>query len=378
MVPAENRVSVSNEPRARRYQRWRLWLSIARSSLAAIYLAALVATGTSAAVRNWASTVTDHWWLAFALALIAMAVGYRILALPFSWLGGFWLPRRFGLLHQPLHLWLWDAVKAALIGGLLGLIGAEIAYALLRATPWWWLWGAGVFLAIAAALAWVTPTWLVPLFYRMVPLEVVALRERLIRLAERAGVPVLGVWVADQSRKSRTANAAVIGLRGTRRILLFDTLVTEFTPDEVEVVLAHELAHQVHGDVGRGLLVQGAVMLAAFWIADRCLRAATQWAGLSGPADIAGLPLFGLVLMGVGLLALPLVNGWSRRVERQADDFALHTASNPAAFIDAMERLAALNLAERDPHPAEEFLLYSHPSIGRRISHARQVLHLAG
>jgi STE24 endopeptidase len=186
------------------------------------------------------------------------------------------------------------------------------------------------------------------------------------------------VWVTDQSTKSRTANAAVVGLRDTRRILLFDTLIGQFTADEVEVVLAHELAHQVHGDVGRGLLLQGALTLVTFWIADQWLRAGAAWLGLAGPADIAGLPLFGLVLSGVGLLALPLANGWSRHVERQADDFALRTAANPPAFIGAMERLAALNLAEREPHPLKEFLLYSHPPVGSRIARARAFLHLPG
>jgi STE24 endopeptidase len=185
------------------------------------------------------------------------------------------------------------------------------------------------------------------------------------------GVPVLGVWVADQSRKSRTANAAVAGLGRTRRILLFDTLVREFTPDEVESVLAHELGHQVHGDILRGLLVQGALTLATFWVADRALGWGVRALGLTGPADVAGLPLLGLVLMVVGLAALPLGNGWSRHVERQADDFALRTTGNPEAFIAAMRRLADLNLAEPDPHYLKEIIFHSHPSIARRVARAR-------
>jgi STE24 endopeptidase len=214
----------------------------------------------------------------------------------------------------------------------------------------------------------------VPLFYRLTPLEDAALRDRLLRVTERAGIPVLGVWVADQSRKSRAANAAVVGLGRTRRIVVFDTLIRDFTPGEVEAVLAHELAHQVHGDVGRGLLVQGALTLVGFWVAGLCLRRGAAWLGLAGPADLAGLPLFGLILMAVGLAALPVANGWSRRVERAADDFALRIAGEPWAFISAMERLADLNLAERDPHFLKELLLYSHPSIDRRVARARAAL----
>jgi STE24 endopeptidase len=183
------------------------------------------------------------------------------------------------------------------------------------------------------------------------------------------------VFVVDQSRKSRTANAAVTGLGRTRRILLFDTLLDEFTPEEVEAVLAHELAHQLHGDIRRGLLVQGALTLVTFWIADLALRWGVGWLGLDGPADIAGLPLFGLILMLVSLAALPVANGWSRRVEWQADRFALRTIPDPRAFIRSMERLATLNLAEREPHRLEELFFYSHPAIERRIAHARQFPH---
>ena len=188
-------------------------------------------------------------------------------------------------------------------------------------------------------------------------------------------MPVTGVFVVDQSRKSRTANAAVTGLGRTRRILLFDTLLDQFTAEEIEAVLAHELAHQLHGDIRRGLLVQGALTLVTFWIADLALRWGVGWLGLAGPADIAGLPLLGLILVLVSLAALPVANGWSRRVEWQADRFALETIPDPRAFIGSMERLATLNLAERDPHRLEEFFLYSHPAIARRIAHARQFHH---
>jgi len=365
---------MQTEARARRYHRRQLWLGVGGLLFAAAYLIALMATGTAVALRDRLSALTPRWWVQLLLALVILGAGYRLLALPLHWLGGFWLPRRFGLLDQPFHRWLWDAAKATLIGAMLGLLGAEVVYGLMRATSWWWLWSAVLFLAGYALLALVAPIWLAPLFYRLVPLEDADLRDRLLGLAGKAGVPVLGVWIADQSRKSRTANAAVVGLAGTRRIVLFDTLITEFTPGEVEAVLAHELAHQVHHDVGRGLLVQGALTLATFWVADQLLTAGAARLCLTGSADLGGLPLLGLILMALGLVALPIGNGWSRRVESQADDFALRMAGDPEAFIGAMDRLGELNLAEREPHYVKEFLLYSHPSITRRISRARALL----
>jgi len=364
-----------DEARARAYHRRQLVLSLVGLIASAGYLVLLLETRTASALAAGLARAQLPWWLQLAVALLVLGGVYRLATMPLAFVAGFWLPRRFGLLHQPFARWLWDATKAALLGAVLGLLGVEIVYALLRTTAWWWLWGALIFFAGYTLLALVAPIWLVPLFYRVTPLADEPLRARLLALAARVGVTVTGAWVVDQSRKSRTANAAVTGLGRTRRILLFDTLLREFVPDEVEAVLAHELAHQLHGDVRRGLLVQGALTLASFWIADWGLRIGARWLGLAGPADIAGLPLLGLILLVVGLLAMPLANGWSRYVEREADRFALRTIPHPGAFIGAMERLAALNLAERDPHPLEEFLLYSHPSIGRRIELARQFLH---
>src|SRR5712691_9032295 len=272
-------------PDAARYHRLQLALAAAGLALSIAYLVALLLTGAAHALARAAATATDSAW-----------------------------------------------GQVALVAGALGLAAVEVVYALLRATPLWWLWAAAVFLAANVALAFVFPVWIVPLFYRLTPLADEELRERLLTLARRAGVPAVGVWIADQSRKSRTANAAVIGLGRTRRIVLFDTLAARFTPDEIESVLAHELGHHVHGDARRGLAVQGALTLASFWLADRLLRAGAPAFGLAGASDPAGMPWLALVLLALSLVALPLGNAFSRWVERQADDFALATTGNPGAL----------------------------------------------
>ena len=364
--------SAPEESRARAYHRRQLALSLTEIALSAIYLLVLVGARAAVSLTGWIGQWTSRWWLELAVALVILAAGHRLLTMPLTWVGRYWLPRRYGLLHQSLGRWLLDLMKAGLLGGALGLVAVEIVYGLMRVTSWWWLWSAAVFLIGYAVLALVAPIWLVPLFYRVTPLPNAPLKTRLLALADRVGVPVTGIGVVDQSRKSRTANAAVTGLGRTRRILLFDTLLNEFTPEEIEAVVAHELAHQLHGDIRRGLLVQGALTLVTLWVADRALREGARLLALEGPADPAGLPFFGLVLLTLSLVALPMANGWSRHVERTADRFALETIPDPGGFIQAMERLAGLNLAERDPHPIEEFFFYSHPSIGRRIAHARQ------
>ena len=356
---------------AARYHRLQLWLGIARLVLTALFFLVVLTSGAAHRLADAAAGVATSPALQVAMVAIALGAAQAALGFPLAWLGGFHWPRRFGLLHQPLHRWLLDRAKAAALGGLVALAGVEALYALLRVTPLWWLGMAALAFAFSIVVTAVLPVWVLPLFYRLTPLADESLRTQLLELAGQAGVPAVGVWVADQSRKSRTANAAVVGLGRTRRILLYDTLTASFRPEEIEAVLAHELGHHVHGDMRRGLLAQGALSLVMFWVADRALHAGIGFWGLSGPADPAGLAWLALITLVLGVVTAPLANGFSRLLERQADDFALALTRNPGGFIGAMERLASLNLAERRPHRLKELMLYSHPPLDRRIARAR-------
>jgi STE24 endopeptidase len=357
------------DARAARYHRIQLTLRVVGFGLGVGYLALVLAAGAGHGLAQRLGAWP--WWIQVAGVAAVLAVGHRLLLAPLTWVRGWRLPRRYGLLHQPIGAWLIDQGKAGVLGAVLGLAAITLIYGLLRALPsWWWLAASAAFLALYVAMAVVVPVWIVPLFYRMTPLADEALRARLLALAARTGVPAIGVWVVDQSRKSRAANAAVVGLGHTRRILLFDTIL-DFAPRELEAVLAHELGHHARHDVWRGLCVQIVVTLVGFAVADVVLARGATWLGLNGIADPAGVPWLALVLGAVGLLALPLTNAYSRTLERAADDFALRTTDDVEGFVDAMERLAVRNLAKRRPHWLVEFLLYSHPSIERRVARAR-------
>jgi len=359
------------DPESRRYHRLQLLLRLARIALGAAYLLALLLAAGGPHLAAFAARLTASPAAQVAIVAAALGIGHALLGAPLTWLSSWVLPRRYGLLHQSFAGWLADRAKSAALGAAIGIAGVEVVYALLRLTPLWWLATAALAFAFAIAVTAVVPIWILPLFFRLTPLADTTLTSRLLALADRAGVRAVGVWIADQSRKSRTANAAVVGLGRTRRILLYDTLATGFGPREIEAVLAHELGHHAHGDIRRGLAVHGALGVVTFWLADQALRAGVAHLGYASIADPAGLPWLALVLAVLGLASTPLVNAFSRHVERQADDFALSLTRDPSGFIGAMERLATLNLAERKPHPLKEALLYSHPALDRRIARAR-------
>jgi Zn-dependent protease with chaperone function len=358
---------------ARRYHRRQFGLALADLAVSALLLGWWSWSG--AAGRLAALLDARLGSPAAVVAAMALALGgsHALATFPLDLVARFVLPRRAGLLTQRFGSWLRDRAKALAIGGTLGLLAVEVVYTLLRRSPdWWWLWASGVLATGIVLLAAIVPTWLVPLFHRLTPLEDSALRERILALAARVGVEAAEVAVADLSSKGRAANAAVVGLGRTRRILVSDTLLAAFPVEEVEVVLAHELAHHARGHMAQGLALQSGLIVVALWAADRALGAGTVAIGLAGPADPAGLSFFALVVTALGLLATPLAAAWSRRLEREADRVALDVTGAPDAFVAAMERLGRLNLAERRPGRVRELLFATHPSIEARIAAGRE------
>lgn len=359
------------EARARRYQWARRYLRLAEFLLAWAWLAALLFLGWSAALRDFAWKRADNSPEAlFYYTLLVVLLG-KVLGLPLDYYSGYVLEHRYGLSNLGRRDWAKDEAKGFVLGAALALAATELVYWLLQTQPErWWIIAWAAFLLFVVALANVAPVLLFPLFYKFRPLENEELRQRLLRLCERAGTPVHEVFEWKLSEKSRKANAALAGLGNTRRILLADTLLANYSPEEVEAILAHELAHHVHHHIGKSLALQAVTSFAGFWLADWALRALTPRFGFRGLEDFANLPLLALVSGALSLLLLPLVNGVSRHFERQADEYALRALPSAAPFISSMEKLAEQNLSERRPHPVWEFLFHSHPSVEKRVRRA--------
>lgn len=300
-----------------------------------------------------------------------LVLASAILFLPLAWYSGFVLPHRYDLSVQSVRSWISDYVKGTLLGVVQAAIMAVPVYALLYYAPrWWWLWASLCGVLFGIVLANLAPVLIVPLFYKLQPLPDGDLRQRLVALAAAAGTRVRGVFVMDMSRRTRTANAALMGIGNTRRIVLGDTLWQRFSPAEIGAVLAHELGHHVHGDLWRSIALDAGLTLVSLWLADVVLRALVGLLGLAGIADVAGLPLLLLVTGALVVLVMPVTNGYSRAREAAADRFAVRATGDALAWMGALRKLADQNLSEVDPPRWVEWLLYSHPSIRHRLEAA--------
>jgi STE24 endopeptidase len=219
-------------------------------------------------------------------------------------------------------------------------------------------------------LAQLAPVVLFPIFYKFEPLEDEELRRRMVVLGERAGTRVRGVYRWKLSEKSNKANAALTGLGGTRRVILADTLLDNYTPDEIEAVLAHELGHHVHRHILKSIFVQAAVTFVGFWAANWTLHYAVDHHMFEELSDFANIPLLALVSAVLGFLLMPALNAYSRFNERQADRYAFESIASVDPFVSSMNKLAEQNLAERTPSKWVEWFFHSHPSISRRLAAA--------
>ena len=307
--------------------------------------------------------------------VLLMALLQGLLTLPLAWYRGYRLERQYELSDIAASAWLLDHAKASAIGIVLSLAAAEGIYLAMRLSAvWWWLLAAVAGWLLLTALTFIAPVFVLPVFHRSRPLAREGLQQRLIDLCARAGVPVLSVFELRLGERTRRANAALVGAGSTRRLLLSDTLLAEYTDDEIEVVMAHEIGHHVHRDVMNGLAAELVVIVGAFAAAGQALAASWQPLGLQSPADVAGLPIIVIAGGAVAIAATPLMNGWSRRSERRADRYAIELTSRPDAFIAAMRRMAAQNLAEEHPTFAARWLFDTHPPVEERIASARTVI----
>src|SRR5229473_2335524 len=375
--PRQVEIDADRQVKAREYARLRRQLSFISIGIAALGMLFIFWSELNIALRDWLQPLNwqpvSGWypWQVIVYFLLLM-LGYEIITAPLAYYGNFVLPHRYGLSTMTLQSWLADLVKGLVLNLVLEVLALELVYLLLATQPQtWWLWVALILLFFTVVMANLAPVLILPLFYKFSPLPEGEMTQRLLALAERAHTRVRGVFTMQLSSKTTAANAALMGLGNTRRIVLGDTMLDRYTQDEIEVVLAHELGHHVHRDIWKLIISRSVLMLGGLYVVNLVLHWAVETQHYyQGLADAATMPLVLLLLAAFGLIVMPLSNGYSRAIEYQADEYALQATQKIEPFKSAMTRLANQNLSDVEPSPLIEFLLHDHPSIGKRLKHA--------
>jgi STE24 endopeptidase len=363
--------SAADSPEARRYNRIHRWLGFADFAIGFAFLVVLLATGWT----NWLRDLAlrrgfQNYTLSVFIYLFFLLTISKLLGFGLDYYG-FRLERKFNLSNQKLRPWLWDEAKSFLIGLVLAGIVVELLYFMIRqSSQHWWIYTWILFMGLFIVMAQLAPVALFPIFYKFEPLENEDLRRRLVQLSERAGTRVRGIYRWRLSEKSKKANAALTGLGVTRRIILADTLLDNYAPEEIEAVLAHELGHHVHRHIFKSILVQAGVTFLGFWLANLVLHYSVDHHMFEELSDFANLPLIALTATVVSLLLMPALNAYSRYNERQADRYAFESIASVEPFISSMNKLAQQNLSERTPSKWVEVLFHSHPAISKRVAAA--------
>ena len=355
-----------DEPR--RYESVKQLIGVSKFVLDVAVLLFLLASGWSIRIRSFAQMLSGSNWLRVMIYMIIVGGLLKAIDLPFSYYSGYVLEHRFQLSRQSLTAWMKDQLKALAIAAPLTIAAVEIIYLLLRVdSKFWWIYASIVFIAFAIVMANLAPVLLLPLFFKFKPVENPDLQNRVDRLARRTGKRICGIFEWSLGEKTRKANAAVVGWGNTRRIIVSDTLLKNFSGEEIEVVIAHELCHHVKNHIWYGMAAQSFLTFAAFYAASRVLPPLARSFGFSGTEDVANFPLMALVMTILSLAALPAVNFFSRQLETAADLYALDVTGDALAFVSGMEKLAEINLVNKTPNKIVAFIFHSHPSVEDRV-----------
>lgn len=317
------------------------------------------------APQKWekiAAQWTTNLWLHSVAFTAGIALLYGLVELPFSYLRSFVVEKRYGLLTQDLRGWIGDHLKGSLLAVILGLI---VVSGLIGALHWtgraWWIASAIAATMFGVLLTRLAPQLILPLFFKLKAIGSQELQDRFRALGERMGTPVLGIFEIDMSRRTKAANAAVIGFGATRKAVVGDTLLKEFSHDEIEFVLAHELGHHHYNDLWLGVAIHSALTFISLGITNLVLHEAlTEF----NPTDLFWIALVANIC---DAILSPISKLFSRFAETRADKFASNATNNPQAGVNAFRKLGYQNIAVFKPPRWEEFFYYTHPSLARRI-----------
>jgi STE24 endopeptidase len=362
--------------KAIRYQRAKNIHFFVDEGYTIILLVLFLFLGISAYLRRQIEKFTrKRFWVVAFYTLLFLILAF-IFGFPSSYYG-FTLEQEFGLSNQNFPQWFGEQLVGLLVIAIIMILAVEGIYLALKKSPRrWWIYVSVVFIMFTVVLINLSPVLIMPLFNKFTPLPEGELRDKLIKLSQKANAPVEDIFTMNMSKQTKEANAMFTGLGNTKRIVLGDNLVNEYTPEEIEVVIAHEMGHNLLHHIWKIIILSSIMAAIGFLLihltGGRIINRFKNRLKIENMADVAGLPLFLLIFSIYGIVTMPVMPAYSRHMERQADKFALDITHNQEAFISAMDKLAYDNLSDPNPSPIIEFLLYDHPPISERIKFAEE------
>jgi STE24 endopeptidase len=359
--------------RAKQYSSLKYLLAILDVAYLLALLFVFMGSGLSKTLAGVILKITTNNYFIAPLYIFIISLAYYLLDLPLNFFRSYVLEHKFCLSNQKIRDWLLDQAKGGIISYIISLILIAAFYYILKHNPQtWWLIISLFWIFFSLILAKLTPIIIIPLFFKYKKLSDESLRERIMSLAKKMQVKILDCFEINFSKKTLKANAAFVGWGATKRVLLADTLKGKYTPDEIEVILAHEFAHYKQRHLLKLIFVNSAAIITSFYLIFRTSEVSLSLFGLSSLSDIASLPVILIYFVLLGIIMQPFENYISRRLEKNADKLALKVTGLKEAFISTMDKLAAQNLADRNPRPIIKFFFFDHPSIDERIAMAKK------
>ena len=361
-----------NGGRDKTYNRTKLRLSIAGNVLDLALLCTVAFSPLSQELADF-TEITGSVYCNFLLFAAVLGTLLSLAGLPLDFYGSYIIEHRYGLSNQTVPLWIREHLKSLALSLAIGIPLVLAFYFFMRwsGAMWWFYFSLLVFL-VSVIIARLAPVVIFPIFYKFTLLDDEKLTLPITSLLNREKVSFSGIYTFNMSRDSRKANAGFAGFGKTRRIILSDTLVNEFTPDEILAVFAHELGHYRKKHILKGIISGGILLFLSFYLCSLAYDMTRVHFGYTTVHEIAAIPILLIYLSITGIILMPLTNYLSRSHEREADLYALEATGSGSTFASALERLADMNLADRNPHPLTEFIFYSHPSIGKRIRFCKE------
>lgn len=354
---------------SKKYNNTKLFIGITKGILSFVLLFLFVYLGYSFQLENYIRTFLQNNYLIFIIYVFTVGIFTSILFAPVNFYTGFYLEHKYKLSNQTFAKYIIENIKSILVGLVIGVPILLLFFFLLNqfGDLWWLIFATAMFL-ISVVLSQIFPILIMPIFYKIIPLDDEELKTRITKLAKGAGITVQNVFSFDMSKNTKKANAAFTGLGKTKRIILGDTLLNDYSKDEIETVIAHELGHYKHKHIVKNILFGTVTSFLTFFIISVLYKNSLSWFDFTSITKIAALPILSLWAMLVGLIQTPIGNILLRKYEYEADRYAIESTLKPQSFIKTLNKLTEQNLGDKTPHPFVEWFFYSHPSIKNRIN----------